>query len=299
VPADEAPDEQPEAPAASAGSPGSAVGNGSKLPKRQVADRSQPRGSGMPGPAGTTDMFAAARSSFGGGPAAGGQPPEPAEPGPAQTPEQPSAPELAGAGFAPQPSFQASDPDPRSGGASATGGGSHGSTNGFNGTSNGSNGTAHGSSGGYSWDAASPADEVVVPPAEHTTEYRLPIFEAVESDWFRRGRSSVGWAPQEQDAEPEKANWSSPADEGWQAAAAVAAPSSSGVTSAGLPKRVPKANLVPGTAGSETSSAPAPAPARSASVTRDRFASFQRGSREGRAAATSDSSSAGEDDGSR
>jgi hypothetical protein len=94
-------------------------------------------------------------------------------------------------------------------------------------------------------------------------------------------------------AEPAASSWSSPADEGWQAAAAAAEPSSSGVTTAGLPKRVPRANLVPGTAGAEQPSAPAPA--RSASATRDRFASFQRGVREGRAAAGTDDSSNGED----
>jgi hypothetical protein len=168
----------------------------------------------------------------------------------------------------------------------------------------GTNGTANGSNG-YSWDAGRGGDEVVIPPADLTTEYRLPIFEAVESDWFRRGRSSVGWSPQEQEtAEAVSAaapsggsgGWSSPADEGWQAAAAAAAPSSAGVTTAGLPKRVPRANLVPGTAAAETS---APTPARSAQATRDRFASFQRGIREGRAAASNESASGGEDDGSR
>jgi hypothetical protein len=174
----------------------------------------------------------------------------------------------------------------------------------------GTNGTANGSNG-YSWDAGLGGDEVVIPPADLTTEYRLPIFEAVESDWFRRGRSSVGWAPQDEPsagngnghgdgaASPAAApaaaaatsTWTSPADEGWQAAAAAAEPSSSGVTTAGLPKRVPKANLVPGTAAAEPA---APAPARSASATRDRFASFQRGVKEGRAAAGTDSSN-GED----
>jgi signal transduction histidine kinase len=152
-----------------------------------------------------------------------------------------------------------------------------------------------------SWGVAPPAEDVVLPPAAQPQEYRLPIFEAVESDWFRRGRSSVGWSPQEQDiAEAVSAaasgGWSSPADEGWQAAAAAAAPSSAGVTTAGLPKRVPRANLVPGTAAAETS---APTPARSAQATRDRFASFQRGIREGRAAATNESAPGGEDDGSR
>jgi signal transduction histidine kinase len=120
---------------------------------------------------------------------------------------------------------------------------------------------------------------VVVPPATSVgKENRLPIFESVESDWFRRGRHAVADSGQED----EKADsWSSPADEGWRAAEVVSAPSSGGVTSAGLPKRVPKANLVPGTAGLEPA---AQAPTRSAAATRDRFASFQRGVKEGRAA---------------
>jgi hypothetical protein len=45
---------------------------------------------------------------------------------------------------------------------------------------------------------------------------------------------------------------------------------------------VPRANLVPGTAAAEPA---APAPTRSAAATRDRFSSFQRGTKEGRAAA--------------
>ena len=122
---------------------------------------------------------------------------------------------------------------------------------------------------------------VVVPPVMSAgRENRLPIFESVESDWFRRGRHAVAAPGQEE--EEKAASWSSPADEGWRAAEVVSAPSSGGLTSAGLPKRVPKANLVPGTAGLEP--AAAPSPARSAAATRDRFASFQRGIREGRAA---------------
>jgi hypothetical protein len=134
---------------------------------------------------------------------------------------------------------------------------------------------------------------VVVPPATSVgKENRLPIFESVESDWFRRGRHAVADSGQED----EKADsWSSPADEGWRAAEAVSAPSSGGVTSAGLPKRVPKANLVPGTAGLEPA---AQAPTRSAAATRDRFASFQRGVKEGRAARRGGQESGeGEDDG--
>jgi signal transduction histidine kinase len=210
---------------------------------------------------------------------------------------------------------------------------------------------------GFGWDsglvaAAAPASGsgaaaggVVVPPAEHVAhENRLPIFEAVESDWFRRGRSGVpaasasasaapsapasfgsagsvmspasvvspgngpasfaggpgagaSWPEQQDSGLPEtQVAWAaSAADQGWEAAAAASSPATAGTTPAGLPKRVPQANLVPGTASPEPV---APMPARSAAVTRDRFASFQRGVREGRAAATGDEENSGEGDGS-
>jgi CHASE3 domain sensor protein len=136
---------------------------------------------------------------------------------------------------------------------------------------------------------------VIIPPADgNGEEHRLPIFEAVESDWFRRGRPAVSRSS----PEPEPSNgWAtSPADEGWRAAEAVSAPSSSGVTSAGLPKRVPQANLVPGAAGAVAGSS-ATTPSRSAAATRERFASFQRGVKEGRAAAGQAESDEGEDEG--
>jgi signal transduction histidine kinase len=158
--------------------------------------------------------------------------------------------------------------------------------------------------------------EVVVPPAGPDGQgNRLPIFESVESDWFRRGRHSAdrpnsaaaGAATAGADgagaaavaAAPESNNtggWSaSAADEGWRAAEAVSKPASGGVTLSGLPKRVPKANLVPGTVSAPAEPA-APAPVRSAAVTRQRFASFQRGVREARAAANSEDDAGGEGD---
>jgi hypothetical protein len=133
---------------------------------------------------------------------------------------------------------------------------------------------------------------VVVPPsASLKEESRLPIFESVESDWFRRGRHAVAGPGQE---EEKAATWTSPVDDGWRAAEVASAPTSSGLTPAGLPKRVPKANLVPGTAGSEPVAVPAPA--RSAAATRERFANFQRGIREGRAARRGDDEAPDRDD---
>jgi hypothetical protein len=115
----------------------------------------------------------------------------------------------------------------------------------------------------------------------------------VESDWFRRGRHEAISAMSDQ-GEPahraaETANgWSSPADDGWRAAEAVESPSAAGLTPAGLPRRVPQANLVPGGVSEPQVAAYQAAPTRSAAATRQRMSNFQRGAREGRAALRSD-----------
>ncbi len=130
---------------------------------------------------------------------------------------------------------------------------------------------------------------VVPPPASLGEENRLPIFESVESDWFRRGRHGTDHPARAGTGavSTTTSDWTSPADAGWEAAEVAHAPVSGGTTAVGLPKRVPKANLVPGGVGGGTAPA-VPAPARSASQTRERLAKFQRGVREGRAAAGDD-----------
>jgi hypothetical protein len=117
-----------------------------------------------------------------------------------------------------------------------------------------------------------------------TAMNRLPIFESVESDWFRRGKHEAISAMSDQEPGHRAADgWRSAADEGWRAAEALKSPSAAGVTPAGLPRRVPQANLVPGGV-AEPSGADQPEPVRSASATRQLMASFQRGSQAGRAA---------------
>jgi hypothetical protein len=168
----------------------------------------------------------------------------------------------------------------------------------------------HGSDGPSAADAASVANgaagpgaddaadgQVTAPPGQ---EQRLPIFDSLESDWFRRSGKTLT-SPQRgqggQAAQPGgQASWTSPADEGWRAAQAVATPMAGETTQAGLPRRVPRANLVPGSVGGGVPGTPdghpgpagheaaAEAPARSADAARSRMASFQRGVREGRAA---------------
>lgn len=90
--------------------------------------------------------------------------------------------------------------------------------------------------------------------------------------------------------------WHTPADEGWQRAEALLTPVSD-VTPAGLPKRVPKAHLVPGSAAprhesggqqasgggtAQATLAPPSLPPRTAEAVRGRMSSFQQGLRRGR-----------------
>jgi hypothetical protein len=140
-------------------------------------------------------------------------------------------------------------------------------------------------------------DVIVPPPASLGEENRLPIFESVESDWFRRSRhgsDDAATGETEAASAPADGDWDSPADAGWEAAETAHAPVTGGTTVAGLPKRVPQANLVPGGVGGGSSST-SPAPARSAAQTKERLANFQRGIREGRAAAQDNEASGGED----
>ena len=135
-----------------------------------------------------------------------------------------------------------------------------------------------------------PVGVIVPPTVSSAAQSRLPIFESVESDWFRRSQRGSD-AP---DTGTPTESWSSPADEGWRAAEVAQAPVSDGLTSAGLPQRVPKANLVPGRAGL-AGAATQPVPSRSAAQTQARLASFQRAVREARAAAQADEAEQGEE----
>ena len=132
--------------------------------------------------------------------------------------------------------------------------------------------------------------QVVVPePLQRPREIRLPIFESVESDWFRALRRPPPRAGVPLDPHRAAPAWTSPGDEGWRAAERVVAPAVGGVTAAGLPRRTPQANLVPGSAGARENR-----PARatdSAEAISSRLAGFQRGSRRARAAASSAQSS--------
>jgi hypothetical protein len=145
-----------------------------------------------------------------------------------------------------------------------------------------------------------------------------PIFDDVASAWFRESKpvpvpwsqaepgttepptgsqtpeerevASSGPGGYEREAEEPQApvgpaadDWGF-ADAGWKAAEALARPPEGEVTPAGLPRRQPQAQLVPGAADSAAPAAPAATaePVRSAEAVRGRLASYQRGVREGR-----------------
>ncbi|TDC51818.1 transposase, partial [Micromonospora sp. KC207] len=72
------------------------------------------------------------------------------------------------------------------------------------------------------------------PPISDEGDGDLLIFAAAKSAWF------VGHGDESE------MDWSSTADTGWQAAEQAARPAVGADTKAGLPKRVPQANLVPG-----------------------------------------------------
>jgi hypothetical protein len=81
-------------------------------------------------------------------------------------------------------------------------------------------------------------DRSATPPVPAEGDGDLLIFAAARSAWF------TGHSEAQKATSP--IEWSSPMDTGWRAAEKASAPEVSAATSAGLPKRVPQANLVPG-----------------------------------------------------
>ena len=116
---------------------------------------------------------------------------------------------------------------------------------------------------------------------------QLPIYDSVESQWFRRGNPSFSGPAGEP---PAGSPWASPADEGFRRAAETArSPVAGQATSAGLPRRVPSANLVPGSIGARPAGQRAPqapsqnsGPSRSPDAVRARMTGFQTRGGEGR-----------------
>ncbi|MGG7571278.1 nitrate- and nitrite sensing domain-containing protein [Streptomyces sirii] len=149
---------------------------------------------------------------------------------------------------------------------------------------------------------------------------RTPIFDTIESNWFshpaaaaagvppqgtdtadaaplpRRGSAQDAGARREAPADTSRneapadptAQWrSSPNDETWRQAEQIRQPAAGGITTSGLPRRVPRANLVAGTAQQQQSHQSGPQVSRSPSEVRGRLTNLRRGIQQGRQAGTS------------
>ncbi|GAB7030784.1 nitrate- and nitrite sensing domain-containing protein [Streptomyces sp. NPDC021749] len=149
---------------------------------------------------------------------------------------------------------------------------------------------------------------------------RTPIFDTIESDWFSHPASAAAGVPPQGAEEPEAprlprrgsaaspaasdgpqdngvrnperadaaAQWrSSPNDETWRQAEQIRQPASGGVTTSGLPRRVPRANLVAGTAQQQQAPQSGPQVSRAPSDVRGRLTNLRRGIQQGRQAGTS------------
>ncbi len=182
-------------------------------------------------------------------------------------------------------------------------------------------------------------EPMALPPASSPGDGRSPIFESLESDWFRRqaeargelpghaqdpapaagpggtgsaasgslfgGPRSAPSRPQQPSGGPPRppsppapqpaapmagpasgegtGEWRrSPNDEGWRRAEQVREPAAGGITPSGLPRRVPRANLVPGTAQQTPQSGPQVS--RAPDDVRGRLTNLRRGIQQGRSA---------------
>ncbi|MFD7030488.1 nitrate- and nitrite sensing domain-containing protein [Streptomyces sp. NPDC059917] len=161
-----------------------------------------------------------------------------------------------------------------------------------------------------------------LPPAQPLGEARTPLFDNLESNWFRQegepsgpvpavpqqpqqgmatGPTPVPASPQqplpqrgqeragEQSAAPGSptVSWrSSPNDELMRQAERVRQPAAGGITTSGLPRRVPRANLVAGTAQQQAEAQAGPQVSRAPDDVRGRLTNLRRGIQQGRQAGT-------------
>jgi signal transduction histidine kinase len=127
---------------------------------------------------------------------------------------------------------------------------------------------------------AGPADAAPAGVPAQRLRHRLSDFQ----QGVRRGRRATAPADEvdevAEEPPPAEETWVSSADDGWRAASETADAEPVEYTSAGLPRRQPKAHLLPGSAAPTDDRQPAQS--RDAGVLRDRLNSFQRGVREGR-----------------
>ncbi|MEU3477731.1 nitrate- and nitrite sensing domain-containing protein [Streptomyces sp. NPDC033754] len=152
-----------------------------------------------------------------------------------------------------------------------------------------------------------------LPPAPGAGDGRTPLYDTLETNWFHQEQgqqqaAQQGQAPAAPQAQAPAAQrpaggpagagavdgrqnggaaWrTSPNDELVRQAERVRKPAAGGVTTSGLPRRVPKANLVPGTAQEQAHTA-GPQVSRAPDDVRGRLTNLRRGIQQGRQAGNS------------
>ncbi|MFF7846108.1 nitrate- and nitrite sensing domain-containing protein [Streptomyces sp. NPDC007910] len=143
-----------------------------------------------------------------------------------------------------------------------------------------------------------------LPPASGAGDGRTPLYDNLETNWFHQDQvaqqaqdpaqtaqtpvvpRSAAPAPRQGDQNGGAAWRTSPNDELVRQAERVRKPAAGGVTTSGLPRRVPKANLVPGTA-QEQAHAAGPQVSRAPDDVRGRLTNLRRGIQQGRQAGNS------------
>ncbi|MGA5562976.1 nitrate- and nitrite sensing domain-containing protein [Streptomyces platensis] len=175
-----------------------------------------------------------------------------------------------------------------------------------------------------SQDSGAPSADVLGDTDAGPGDGRTPIFDTIESNWFNHPAAAAAGVPPQGDAEPDAprlprraaaqdgaqrhdargeapvngaraaapaeatGQWrSSPNDETWRQAEQIRQPAAGGVTTSGLPRRVPRANLVAGTAQQQQSTQSGPQVSRAPSDVRGRLTNLRRGIQQGRQAGTS------------
>ncbi|MGW3987365.1 nitrate- and nitrite sensing domain-containing protein [Streptomyces sp. NPDC004830] len=139
-----------------------------------------------------------------------------------------------------------------------------------------------------------------LPPATGPGDGRTPLYDTLETNWFHgqqeQNNGSAPAAPQapQQPTGPQRsasAGWrTSPNDDLVRQAERVRQPAAGGITTSGLPRRVPRANLVPGTA-QQQSHQSGPQVSRAPDDVRGRLTNLRRGIAQGRQAGSTQTGS--------
>ncbi|MFF7890464.1 nitrate- and nitrite sensing domain-containing protein [Streptomyces sp. NPDC007907] len=146
-----------------------------------------------------------------------------------------------------------------------------------------------------------------LPPASGPGDGRTPLYDTLETNWFHgqqeqqqsqsQNNGSAPAAPQQPQGPtgPQRsaapAGWrTSPNDDLVRQAERVRQPAAGGITTSGLPRRVPRANLVPGTAQQQTHQS-GPQVSRAPDDVRGRLTNLRRGIAQGRQAGSTQTGS--------